>query len=144
MLDVCYLHLHWILFISVETWLSGEQLTCGLNCSAFLTSSTSWPLSFLSTTENLSVSCDILPTGWPHLENTFILFDVLYEVLEHTAQYDQNRLHSLKIAAECSLLDALYHGMVGHWPEHARRWNVSLGKKVLCSDHQLAGSSPLC
>ena len=63
----------------------GTQLTCGLNCSAFLTSSTSWPLSFLSTTENLSVSCDILLADWPLLQNTLLLLDVLFLCYKYVA-----------------------------------------------------------
>ena len=43
-----------------------HDLTWGLNCSAFLTSSTSWPRSFFSTTGKRSVSCDIFSR--PHLK----------------------------------------------------------------------------
>ena len=43
-----------------------HDLTWGLNWSAFLTSSTSWPRSFFSTTGKRSVSCDIFSR--PHLK----------------------------------------------------------------------------
>ena len=41
-------------------------LTWGLTCRAFRTNSTSWPLSFFSTTEKRRVSCDIFSR--PHLK----------------------------------------------------------------------------
>ena len=48
-------------------------LTCGLNCKAFLTSSTSCPRSFFSTTEKRSVSCDIFSR--PHLKQEIVLIN---------------------------------------------------------------------
>ena len=50
-------------------------LTCGLNCKAFLTSSTSCPRSFFSTTEKRSVSCDIFSR--PHLKQEIVLVNFI-------------------------------------------------------------------
>ena len=61
--------------VDVHSHLSRRKvfLTCGLNCKAFLTSSTSCPRSFFSTTEKRSVSCDIFSR--PHLKQEIVLIN---------------------------------------------------------------------
>ena len=76
-------------------------LTCGLNCKAFLTSSTSCPRSFFSTTEKRSVSCDIFSR--PHLttRNTFDQFCINHrECRQEMGSHQENTNSGMSQRAE--------------------------------------------